>query len=89
MDIEFIEEEHRDNIFKIMELCNCEMAEAYELYNNNGCNVEVTFLYFRMQFKPSLTALTILYLLPKTILNLPTHLHHTETTIILDLETLK
>jgi len=26
MDIEFIEEEHRDNIFKIMELCNCDMA---------------------------------------------------------------
>lgn len=39
MDIEFIEEEHRDNIYKIMELCNCDMAEAYELYNNNGCNV--------------------------------------------------
>lgn len=47
MDIEFIEEEHRDNIFKIMELCNCEMAEAYELYNNNGCNVEVTFFLFQ------------------------------------------
>lgn len=47
MDIEFIEEEHRDNIFKIMELCNCDMAEAYELYNNNACNVEVTYLFIK------------------------------------------
>ena len=47
MDIEFIEEEHRDNIFKIMELCNCDMTEAYELYNNNACNVEVISYLFQ------------------------------------------
>jgi hypothetical protein len=41
MDIEFIEEEHRDNIFKLMELCNVDMAEAYTLYTNAGNNLEV------------------------------------------------
>lgn len=41
MDIEFIEEKHRDNIFKLMELCGIDMTEAYELYTNAGNSFEV------------------------------------------------
>ncbi len=41
MDIEFVEEKYRDDIFKLMEVCGIEMAEAYELYVNAGNSFEV------------------------------------------------
>jgi hypothetical protein len=41
MDIDFVEEKYRDDIFKLMEVCGIEMAEAYELYTNAGNSFEV------------------------------------------------
>ena len=58
------------------------MAEAYELYNNNGCNVEVLiFIKIRTPSKPSSTVLVAKVPWVVTIRN-PTIRHLPITTII-------
>ena len=32
MDLDFIEEKHRDDILKIMEVCGVDLMEAYQLF---------------------------------------------------------
>ena len=34
MDLDFIEEQHRESILKLMEVCGVDMMEAYQLYEN-------------------------------------------------------